>query len=202
MVTDDDQVPRDGPWPYSLATTRASAVHHESLEEGEDSDSDGVHQMWKTGLKVTCHTYSAGQPDVSSQWIPCSSCGEDHARQTCHFHDTTCQACSKTDLITCAYRSKLTRDSPGRVKPRLAVCLQEGLDVFSMEPTRVLTLPARMPGQIYVNIPIDGALCNMHWDMGSPVSIVSAKTLWQLCPQAEPLSGQLPSCSGTFKITQ
>lgn len=154
-------------------------------------DSDSIHWTQHDGHQPNCH--SIPQDNRTSVL---GSCGENHARRTFHFQDTTCRVCSKMGHIARACCSRAARDSPGGDKPWQTSNRMEDWD---METLQVLNLPAQAPRQIYVTVCIEGSPCKMHLNTGSPVSIVSVKTLRQLFPMKAPFLGPAPFALRDFK---
>lgn len=72
----------------------------------------------------------------------------------------------------------------GRNIQKQTSVIHKKIYVTSMDYLQVLHLPERAPIEIKVTVWIEGALCIMN--TRSPVSIISAKTLKQLCPRRSP----------------
>ena len=112
----------------------------------------------------------------------CASCGENHERRTCRFRNATCRRCGKTGHIGRVCRSKTFGARP---KQRVHEAYIEE-ELQSTSSARVLQLPSPGPNKLRVRLKIEGSPCTMELDTGSSYSIISAKTLKELCPDGGP----------------
>lgn len=102
---------------------------------------------------------------------------------------TGCMASQATSLIPAVLSQpkncQAERGSAGTARkghplfPKGDVC-------HPMDSIQVLNIPSRAASQLKAMVMIEGPPCMMHLDTGSPISIISAKTLQQLCPRRSP----------------
>ncbi|XP_060126817.1 uncharacterized protein K02A2.6-like [Zootoca vivipara] len=157
-------------------------VYHEDLTDESESDREEVHRVQRR--TQAAHTPQQPRREGGN----CASCGENHERRTCRFRNAECRQCRKLGHIARVCRARLTRRQASDDRPRSPRSHGTMHQGNSTEITdyQVFQLPHPSTEKIYIEVQIEGAPCRMELDTGSTLSIISARTLRELCPNGGP----------------